>query len=191
MTEEGAQNTAIGRAALLNNTTGSYNTATGSGNMGIGSITLSNNSSGNNNIALGFAAAGAFSTANNVIAIGSLGQNVDNSCFIGEIYTNIQPQVGTDPDLVTINSNGRLGRANVSSRRYKHDIHPMQAASEAIYELKPVSFRYHKQYDRNADDCLWTDRGGSGRSESRFGGAQPARTAGISSVRADQRDVTQ
>ena len=80
-TEEGAQNTAIGRAALLNNTTGSYNTATGSGNMGIGSITLSNNSSGNNNIALGFAAAGAFSTANNVIAIGSLGQNVDNSCL--------------------------------------------------------------------------------------------------------------
>jgi hypothetical protein len=103
----------------LNNTTGSYNTATGSGNMGIGSITLSNNSSGNNNIALGFAAAGAFSTANNVIAIGSLGQNVDNSSFIGEIYTNIQPQVGTDPDLVTINSNGRLGRANVSSRRRK------------------------------------------------------------------------
>ena len=24
----------------------------------------------------------------------------------------------------------------------------MQAASEAMYELKPVSFRYHKQYDR-------------------------------------------
>ena len=96
---------------------------------------------------MGFAAAGAFKYANNVIAIGSLGQNVDNSCFIGEIYTNIQPQVGTDPDLVTINSNDRLGRASVSSRRYKHDIHPMQAASEAIYELKPVSFRYHKQYD--------------------------------------------
>ena len=148
MTGNGAQNTAIGTAALLNNTTGSYNTATGSGNMGIGSIALSNNSSGNNNIALGFAAGGAVSTANNVIAIGSLGQNVSNSCFIGQIYTNIQPQVGTDPDLVTINSNGRLGRANVSSRRYKHDIQPMHTASEAIYELKPVSFRYHKQYDQ-------------------------------------------
>src|SRR5262249_9349166 len=59
-----------------------------------------------------------------------------------------QPQVGTDPDTVTINSNGRLGRANVSSRRYKHDIKPMHKASEAIYQLKPVSFRYHKQYDQ-------------------------------------------
>ena len=84
----------------------------------------------------------------NVIAIGTNGQNVSNSCYIGQIYSNIQPQVGTDPDLVTINSNGRLGRANVSSRRYKHDIQPMHTASEAIYQLKPVTFRYHKQYDR-------------------------------------------
>ena len=83
-----------------------------------------------------------------MIAIGAAGQDVSNSCFIGQIYTNIQPQVGTDPDLVTINSNGRLGRANVSSRRYKHDIQPIHNASEVIYELKPVSFRYHKQYDQ-------------------------------------------
>jgi hypothetical protein len=73
---------------------------------------------------------------------------VSNSCYIGQIYSNIQPQVGTDPDLVTINSNGRLGRANVSSRRYKHDIQPIHKASEVIYALKPVSFRYHKQYDQ-------------------------------------------
>ena len=83
-----------------------------------------------------------------VIAIGTAAQNVNFSCFIGQIYSNIQPQVGTDPDTVTINSNGRLGRANVSSRRYKHDIQPIHKASEAIYELKPVSFRYHKQYDQ-------------------------------------------
>jgi hypothetical protein len=88
------------------------------------------------------------STANNVIAIGISGENVSNSCYIGQIYSNVQPQVGTDPDLVTINSDGRLGRANVSSRRYKHDIQPMHTASEAIYGLKPVSFRYHKQYDQ-------------------------------------------
>ena len=48
-------------------------------------------------------------TANNVIAIGISGENVSNSCYIGHIYSNIQPQVGTDPDLVTINSDGRLG----------------------------------------------------------------------------------
>jgi hypothetical protein len=72
---------------------------------------------------------------------------VSDSCFIGRIYTNIQPQVGTDPDLVTINSDGRVGRASVSSRRYKHDIQSMDKASEAIYALKPVSFLYHKEYD--------------------------------------------
>jgi len=137
----GAANTAMGGSALFNNTVGSTNTA-------VGSVALSNNSSGNNNIALGFAAGGAVSTADEVIAIGTPGQNLNNSCFIGQIYSNIQPQVGTDPDLVTINSNGRLGRANVSSRRYKRDIQPMHTASEAIYELNPVSFRYHKQYDR-------------------------------------------
>ena len=73
---------------------------------------------------------------------------MSNSCFIGQIYSNVQPEVGTDPDRVTINSNGRLGRGNVSSRRDKHDIQPMHTASEAIYALKPVSFRYHKQDDR-------------------------------------------
>jgi hypothetical protein len=137
----GAANTAVGFWALLNNTTGFGNTA-------IGNTALSNNSTGNSNIALGNSAGAAVSNVDNVIAIGTPGQNVSNSCFIGQVYTNIQPQVGTDPDLVTINSNGRLGRANVSSRRYKHDIQPMHTASEAIYALKPVSFRYHKQYDQ-------------------------------------------
>jgi hypothetical protein len=91
----------MGGSALFNNTIGSTNTA-------VGSIALSNNSSGNNNIALGFAAGGAVSTAN---------------------YSNIQPQVGTDPDAVTINSNGRLGPgqrffASVQTR------HPANADSE-------------------------------------------------------------
>ena len=138
---EGAGNTAVGYRALINNTIGFGNTA-------IGVTTLANNSTGNANIALGFGAGGAVTNADAVIAIGAMGQNVSNSCFIGQIYNNIQPQVGIDPDSVTINSNGRLGRANVSSRRYKHDIQPMHTASEAIYALKPVSFRYHKQYDQ-------------------------------------------
>ena len=72
---------------------------------------------------------------------------MSNTCCIGAIYTTVQPQVGTDPDYVTINSNGRLGRANFSSRRYKHDIKPMEKTSEVLYALKPVSFRYKKEYD--------------------------------------------
>jgi Chaperone of endosialidase len=136
---DGVGNTGIGLQALLDNTIGS-------GNVAIGNNALSH-STGNNNIALGFNAGSSVTTANNLICIGSLGANVDNSCFIGNIYSNVQPIVGTDPDSVTINSSGRLGRGNVSSRRYKHDIKSMDRASEALYALKPVSFRYNKEYD--------------------------------------------
>jgi hypothetical protein len=82
-----------------------------------------------------------------VICIGAAGANVNFGCFIGNIYSNVQPVVGTDPDYVTVNSVGRLGRGNVSSRRYKHDIKPMDKASDVLFALKPVSFRYNEQYD--------------------------------------------
>ena len=133
-------NTAVGAVALFDNTTGTQNTA-------VGFSALHDNSTGNNNIALGSSAGNNVATASNVIAIGSVGADVSNSCFIGQIYSNVQPIVGTDPDSVTISSSGRLGRGNVSSRRYKHDIKPMEKASEALYALKPVRFRYNEQYD--------------------------------------------
>jgi hypothetical protein len=156
---DGQSNTAIGRDALLDNTTGSFNTATGLGalfsnttgveNTAIGDGALAGNTTGNNNLALGPAAGSGVTTANNVICIGFqvAGANVSDSCFIGNIYSNVQPIVGTNPDSVTISSSGRLGRGNVSSRRYKHDIKPMDKASEVVFALKPVSFRYNKQYD--------------------------------------------
>ena len=137
---DGEDNTANGYRALFGNTTGDNNTA-------IGVLALSANTSGAFNTALGRGAGGGVSTANNVIAIGISAENLSNSCYIGQIYSNVQPPVGTDPDYVTVNSDGRLGRANVSSRRYKHDIRSMDSASETIYALRPVSFRYHKQYD--------------------------------------------
>ena len=152
----GIANSALGYHALFNNTDGGGNTAIGlqalvdntigDGNVAIGNNALSN-STGDNNTALGFNAGSAATTANNLICIGAFGANVSNSCFIGNIYSNVQPIVGTDPDSVTITSSGRLGRGNVSSRRYKHDIKPMDKASEALYTLKPVSFRYNKEYD--------------------------------------------
>ena len=135
----GSANTAVGVSALSSNTTGAFNTAVGANALA--------NSLGFGNIALGSGAGSNVTNANDVIAIGIAGANVDNSCFIGNIYSNVQPIVGTDPDSVTINSNGRLGRGNVSSRRYKHDIKPMEKASEALYALKPASFRYNKEYD--------------------------------------------
>jgi trimeric autotransporter adhesin len=152
----GGSNTANGAYALSSNTGGVFNTAIGNfalpnsnadSNTAVGSGALFNSTTGAGNIAFGVNAGSGVTDAHDVIAIGADAENVNNSCFIGQIYSNIQPQVGTDPDLVTINSSGRLGRANVSSRRYKHDIQPMHKASEAIYALKPVSFRYHRHYD--------------------------------------------
>jgi hypothetical protein len=47
---------------------------------------------------------------------------------------------------VFVNSNGRLGTMT-SSKRFKQDIKPMDNVSEALYSLKPVSFRYKKEFD--------------------------------------------
>lgn len=168
----GQENTAMGYGALANHPTGNFNTAVGTSallnttadqNTAIGAHALQNNDTGNSNtavgnntliastgsgnIALGQNAGNSVTTASNVTCIGTSGANVDNSCFIGRIYFNVQPIVGTDPDSVTITSSGRLGRGNVSSRRYKHDVKPMDTASESLYALKPVSFRYNKEYD--------------------------------------------
>jgi hypothetical protein len=38
-------------------------------------------------------------------------------------------------------------RHQPSSRRYKEDIKPMGKASEALYSLKPVSFRYKESHN--------------------------------------------
>jgi uncharacterized coiled-coil protein SlyX len=139
----GDNNIGIGTAALSENSSGFSNTAVGHGALG-------NNSTGGGNVGLGENAGFNVTTASNVICIGSIGgENVNNSCFIGNIYSNVQPVIGVDPDYVTIDSNGRLGRSNLngSSRRFKHDIKPMERASEVILALKPVSFRYNKEYD--------------------------------------------
>src|SRR5262249_14790605 len=157
---EGFQNTAVGDEALLNNSDGENNSAVGLAalanntggfaNTAVGSDALGNNSTGSGNTGVGNQAGSSVTTASNVICIGGIGgENIDNSCYIANIYSNIQPVIGTDPDYVTIASNGRLGRSNLngSSRRFKHDIQPMDKASEIILALKPVSFRYNKQYD--------------------------------------------
>src|SRR6266487_6026219 len=135
-------NTALGSIALTAETSGEENTA-------VGRRALEFLTAGSNNTAVGWRAGDGVSTASNVICIGSgvPGADVSNSCFIGNIHSNNQPIVGTDPDYVTVTSAGRLGRGNISSRRYKHDIKPMDKASEALFALKPVSFRYNQELD--------------------------------------------
>jgi hypothetical protein len=42
---------------------------------------------------------------------------------------------------------GLIGHLS-SSRRYKQNIKPMDSTSEALYRLRPVTFRYKKEIDR-------------------------------------------
>jgi uncharacterized coiled-coil protein SlyX len=126
-------NTAVGASALNSNTDGDSNTAVGEGALF--------SSTGNGNTALGAGAGNSVMTANNVIAIGTEGANVSFGCYIG----NIWKQAGGS-QAVYVNSDGKLG-AQVSSARFKDEIKPMQKASEVIYSLEPVSFRYKREIE--------------------------------------------
>ena len=103
---------------------------------------LINNTTGTGKTALGNQSGDGVTTANNVICIGTLGNNVDNSCYIGNIFGSTSSG-GTG---VFVNSNGRLGTMT-SSRRFKEDIKPLDKGSEAVLLLKPVSFRYKREID--------------------------------------------
>jgi hypothetical protein len=129
----GFENTAVGYLALVNNTIGADNTA-------IGFDALGNNTTGVGNTALGHQAGLSVTTASNVICIGSIGAaNVDNSCFIGNIRGTTTSNFDAIP--VLIDSAGQLGTAS-SSRRFKHDVKPMDNTSESVLALKPVMFHY-------------------------------------------------
>jgi len=150
----GTDNTANGSLALLNNTTGTENAAfgasallsstTGGGNTAVGFNALPNNTTGITNTAVGFNAGFGITTADNVIVIGTnvAGENLDHSCFIGEIF-GATSSSGT---AVFINSDGRLG-TTTSSQRFKEAIEPMAQASGTLFALKPVRFRYKKEID--------------------------------------------
>jgi hypothetical protein len=148
----GENNTANGLAVLYHNTTGGGNTATGfsalisnmtgNSNTAYGLAALDTNTSGSFNIALGVEAGTSVTTANSVICIGADGANVSNSCYIGQIFG----KTSSGGAAVLINSDGKLGTVP-SSRRFKDNIKPMDKASEAILELKPVTFRYKKEID--------------------------------------------
>jgi len=150
----GWYNSATGAYALYGNTDGNYNMANGyqalqsnligDGNTANGAAALVSNTSGSNNTALGLLAGNNVTTAGNVICIGAnvVGANVSNSCFIGQIF-GATSSGGT---AVFVNSDGKLGTAT-SSRRFKEEIKPMERASETLFALKPVTFRYKKGID--------------------------------------------
>jgi hypothetical protein len=145
---DGVQNTAVGLRALASNTTGSGNMAIGQealegnteggDNTAVGVFALPFNTSGSGNIALGRGAGTNVTTASNVICIGTTGDNVDNSCFIGNIAGTT---IGGGATAVFIDNDGQLGTIS-SSRRFKKEIKPMDKTSKAILGLKPVTFHY-------------------------------------------------
>ena len=154
----GSNNTATGHAAMSSDTTGSSNAAygynalssnlTGNGDTAIGYGALDAQMSGDLNIGLGLFAGNGVLTASNVICIGASGADMNDSCYVGNIWT--QPG---GSQAVYVNSDGKLG-AQVSSRRFKEDIHPMEETSATLYQLKPVTFRYKKEIDRGSTQQL-------------------------------------
>ena len=113
-------------------------------NTGYGYRALEFSTTGSNNVALGAHAGSGVTTASNVICIGAnvAGNDVNDSCYIGNIFGD----TSSGGTAVFVNSNGRLGTAT-SSRRFKEEIKPMERASEALFALKPVAFRYKKGID--------------------------------------------
>jgi endosialidase-like protein len=97
---------------------------------------------------LGRLAGTGVTTANNVICIGALvdGEDVSDHTYIGNIRSTTVS--GGNADFVTVDlTTGLLGHVS-SSRRYKENIQPMDNASEALYQLKPVTYHYKKEIDR-------------------------------------------
>jgi endosialidase-like protein len=165
----GQQNTATGWNALYFNTVGVFNTANGMNalvantdgisNTAVGWGALLNNQSGNNNTAIGVRAGqnitGEFNISigsqvsgvageSNTIRIGDTlpDQTEQSACYIGGIHN----QVSANGLTVLVNANGKLG-TTVSSRRFKEAIESVDQASEALFALRPVSFRYKKEID--------------------------------------------
>jgi hypothetical protein len=138
----GQFNTAIGLGTLSSNTTGSNNTAignlalamtTGAGNIGVGSFGGQSITNGTSNIEIGSSGTSADS---NVIRIGTPGTQT-TTYIAGIAGAGVSGGSAVVVDPVT----GQLGIV-ISSERFKQDIHDMDAVSEAIMRLRPVTFRY-------------------------------------------------
>jgi len=162
----GRENTAVGAAAGFSNQTGNQNTVvgasagypnqTGNQNTVIGEEALGNrnmNDIGSNNIAVGFKAGFNLGQGNNYnVDIGNQGVTGDSSAIrIGDNNHTSTFIAGISGVAISgagvfVNPSGQLGVA-ASSARFKNDIKPMDKASEAILELKPVSFHYTKDID--------------------------------------------
>jgi hypothetical protein len=151
----GNENTASGWGALAGNTEGGGNTATGNralqfSGASVNSTAVGNNAlqlaSGNLNTALGAGAGQNQTSGTGNVYIGALMSGTadeNDTTYIRNVYDS-----QTSARAVYINADNKIGTLS-SSRRYKEDIGPMDRASESIFALKPVTFRYKKEIDRS------------------------------------------
>jgi hypothetical protein len=117
---------AIGFGALLNNT--------GSGNVALGTLAGANLTTGNSNLVIGNLLGGVAGESNTMrIGLSQFRTFISGIRGVTTGNANALP--------VLIDSDGQLGTMS-SSRRFKHEIKPMDNASEAILALKPVTFHY-------------------------------------------------
>jgi Chaperone of endosialidase len=169
---DGYSNVAVGIFALYGNTTGSYNNALGayalqsnvdgSENEAFGETALASVTSGSQNVAIGDEAGIVITTGSGNTLIGKAaglgltGSDSGNICLGADVdgvagannttwIRNVYDSVATDR-IVYVNSDGKLGTL-ASSRRFKDEIKPMDKMSEALFDLKPVTFRYKKEID--------------------------------------------
>jgi Chaperone of endosialidase len=115
----------VGDAALVS--------SVGSDNTALGALAGHNATTGSGNVYIGAAMRGVAAESNHTYI-----RNVKDTSVNGG---------GTDTVTVDLTT-GLLGHLT-SSLRYKEDIKPMDSDSEALYRLKPVTFRYKKEIDRN------------------------------------------
>ena len=131
-------NTAIGKGAMMFNTTGSNNTAagfealknntTGSNNTAIGYIVMGNNTTGSRNTAVGSGAGPSTANLSNTTAIGfNTSVTVSNAIRLG------------DDNITAIT--GQVAFTATSDARVKKDITPSDLGLDFIMGLKPVSYR--------------------------------------------------
>jgi hypothetical protein len=130
-----------------------YNNTIGSGNAAFGDQALAGNTSGETNVAIGYHAGSELTTGNGNIDIGAnvsgppgeantmrIGnQGTQNATYLAGVSGS---NIGANPSVV-VNGEGRLG-VEVSSRRFKADIHPLGSQLRRLMQLRPVSFRYRR-----------------------------------------------
>jgi hypothetical protein len=136
-------NVAVGNNSLRNNTAGVGNVALGPGALYY--------STGNTNVAVGYGAGNTVTTGSNNILIGHNGTSGDSGIIrIGggaqtaAFIDGIHGATAAGGLGVFVNADGQLGTAT-SSRRFKEDIAELGGASEALFDLRPVSFHYTEE----------------------------------------------